>query len=199
MTRPSHDEPTRWGEFLIVPLFEPSDSVDSSPPPAPEFGDGSIQTGVVGGPDAIEIAASAVPRFVDLPVEAKALLESRGLSLVGAEAAINPDGSFLSGLLYGRTEPSNAMLQFAAFTVVNPVHVTEFPRTAIYDFAVSTAVAGHPTITKFPAAGTSDPNGDREVMWSQGGVAYFLKSFGPITDDELLSIANEISLTEQSR
>lgn len=54
-------------------------------------------------------------------------------------------------------------------------------------------------ITKFPAKGTSDPNGDREINWSQDGVAYFLKSFDPISDDELLGIANEISAMEAKR
>ena len=199
MTKPTHDQPTLWGEFLIVPLFGPSDAKESVPSPAPDFGDDAVRSGSIGGPEADREVASVVPRFVGLPPAAKKLLDSRGLALVGAEASMNPDGSFLSGLLYGRTEPTNAMLQLTAFTVMNPVHVTEFPRTAVYDFTASTAVAGHPTITKFPAKVTSDPNGDREIKWSQGGVAYFLKSFGPISDDELLGIANQISEMEAKR
>lgn len=199
MTKPTHDQPTMWGEFLIVPLFEPSDATVTSPSPAPDFGDDALRTGSVAGVGADREVAAIVPRFVDLPPSAKKFMDSKGLVLVGAEASMNPDGGFLSGLLYGRTEPTDAMLQLTAFTVMNPVQITEFPRTAVYDFTTSTAVAGHPTITKFPAKGTSDPNGDREIKWSQDGVAYFLKSFGPISDDELLGIANEISAMEAKR
>lgn len=199
MTKPTHNQPTMWGEFLIVPLFEPSNATESLPPPAPDFGDDAVTTGSVAGVGADREVAAVVPRFVDLSPSAKKLMDSKGLALAGAEASMSPDGSFLSGLLYGRTEPTNAMLQLTAFTVMNPVQVTEFPRTAVYDFTASTAVAGHPTITKFPAKGTSDPNGDREIKWSQNRVAYFLKSFGPISDEELLGIANGISAMEAKR
>jgi hypothetical protein len=47
-----------------------------------------------------------------------------------------------------------------------------------------------------PSAGTSDPNGDREVRWSQDGKAFLLKTFGPFSDDEVLTIATQISRSE---
>ncbi len=199
MTKPTHDQPTVWGEFLIVPVFAPSEAEETTVNPAPHFGTDSVKTGPIAGPAAPAQAASLVPRFVAVPPTTQRILESKGLTVVGAEASANPDGSFMSNVLYGRTEPSNAMLQLTAFTAVNRVRVTEFPDTAIYDFVASNAIAGNPTITKFPDKGTSDPSGDREVKWSQGGAAYFLKSFGPFTDDELISIATEISRVEATR
>ncbi len=195
---PTHDRPTQWGEFLIVPIFAPASPGPSEtfPQPAPTFGPDAKRSGLVGGADADAKVESQVPEFVGLPDAAKQIVAARGLALVSAEASANADGSFVSGLLYGRTEPSNAMLQLSVITVVNPLRITEFPHTPIYDFVASYAVAGNPTITKFPSAGTSDASGDREVRWSQDGKAFLLKTFGPFSDDEVLEIANEVSQAE---
>lgn len=199
MTKPTHDGPTPWGNFLIVPVTAPSDAQDNELSPAPVFGESAVKTGELSGPDAPVRAVALVRRFVDLGEEGRSFAASIGLTAVGAEAAMNPDGAFSSGVLYARSQPGNAMIQLSALTPVRPIRITEFPDTAIYDFRTSTAVSDSPTITKFPDKGTSDPNGDREIRWSQNGVAYLLKSYGPISDDQLLAIAVEISNNQENQ
>lgn len=49
MTKPTHNQPTAWGEFHIVPLFEPSDAEETLPSPAPSFGHDAITTGSLAG------------------------------------------------------------------------------------------------------------------------------------------------------
>jgi hypothetical protein len=181
------------GLFVIVAPNAPN-------PPSwvPVRADTAIATGQLAGPAAPARAAAIVPRFVDVGAAGRALIDALGLVSDGAEAWQNPDGMFVSGVFYGRIEPRPAMLQLSALTPTGPVPITRFPDTPIYDFRTSTAVNGNPTITKFPDKGTSDPNGDREIRWSQGGVAYALHSFGPITDEQLLAVAIEISVAESS-
>jgi hypothetical protein len=197
-TEPSPEGPTPWGEFLIVPV-NVSSGDDGALSPGPVFGDSAVKTGDLGGPDAPAKAAALVPRFVDLGPQGLALVASIGLTAVGAEASQNPDGTFVSGVFYGRIEPRPAMVQLTALTPIHPIRITRFPDTPIYDFVTSMAVNGNPTITKFPDKGTSDPNGAREIRWSQEGVAYTLQSGGPISDDQLLAAAVEISVAESKR
>lgn len=199
MTEPTHTSPTPWGEFLIVPVAAPSTERGDEPSPVPEFGAAALVSGELAGTDAPDRASAMVPRFVGLSVEGKKIVAGKGLVAVGAQAKANVNGSFLSAALYGKEPPNPGMLQITAYTPTIPVRVTEFPDTAIYDFRASTLVNGNPTITKFPDKGTSDPNGDREIKWSQRGVVYFLKSFGPFTDEDLLTIAVGISVQEEAR
>ena len=162
----------------------------------PNFSSDAIDTGMVTGPDSPTRAAAIAPRFIDAPDEALGKLTSEGFEAAGASAQQDTSGTFASYVLYGRTTPSPAMFQVRAYTPTSPVAITRFPDNPVYDFRTSTAVRGHPTITKFPKPVTSDPNGQREVFWSQGGAVYFLTVTGPFTDDEVLGYASTISLKE---
>ena len=197
MTKPTHDTPTGWGEFLIVPQAAPTEQRADVPSVRPEFGPAANRVGFA-GPNAPAQVASQVASFVDLPPEFHSLAQSKGMSIAEASAEEEASGSFRSSILYLRTNPS-AMLNLSAYTPTGPVQITEFPDTAIYDFRTSISVNGKPTITKFPDKGTSDPNGDREVMWSQNGAVYFLKTFGPFSDDDVLRLASQVSISQEAK
>ena len=189
-------QPRPWGEFVVEPVGAPNDPVS----PAPQFGETAIASGHLTGATAPRDAAAKVPRFVDIPVETQASLAAKGLAVVFAEATFDPvTGSFLSGLLYARSEQPTAMFQLVAYTPVRPPQVTDFGASGVTVMTLDYAVNGNPTITVFPHPISAPPTNSRTVDWSQDGAVYFLQTTGPFTDDKVLAIARAISADEAAR
>ena len=191
-----HTEPTVWGEFLIVPRMEPSDEVQPYESPRPLFGPDATVAGPFAGPLASEEAEAVVPAFVGVPSSFDESARARGFEIAEASAERDSAGNFRSSLLYLKRDGRPGMILISGYTPTRLVEVTEFPDTAIYEFRATNDVNGHPTITRLPDRLTSDPNGDREVMWSQGGKVYFIKVLGEFSDEEVLSLAASISSSE---
>lgn len=186
------DEPTSWGRFLVVPVL-PGVSIPDPVPTLPEFGAFARNESFT-GESAPSAARASGLRFVDIREEYR-----RDMTALGAEVQEESEsGAFRSSVVYASPDQFTS-IRVSAYTPTASVVVLNYPDAGVYRLELTSDVNGEPTIVVMPHEATSDPNGERRVMWSQGGAVYFVITTGAFTDQEVLDIARRISEEESRR
>ncbi|MCA9831514.1 MAG: hypothetical protein R3B97_08530 [Dehalococcoidia bacterium] len=192
---PSHAEPTPWGLFIINPVIDGKSVLNPQGMPYPPLDSEGAHRFEAAGDDALRRAREAGMPVIEIPRRYR-----EGMTLSGVQAG--SDGAhFVIELGYHAGDLARPVktLRLTAFTPTTPVTFEEFPDNAIWDFAASHAVNGHPTLTVFPDLGTADQGDERIVAWSQGDAVFYIRTVGVFENDELLALAREISASEGSR
>lgn len=186
------DTPASWGHFLVVPVVAGVPVADPEPA-LPEFS-ASALSGSFEGESAPAQAAEAGLRLVEIPEAYR-----HGAVARGAEARQEPDGSaFVSSVFYA-TPDERISIRVSAYTPTASVAVLAYPDVGVYRMELNNDVNGEPTIVMMPHPATSDPSGERHVMWSQGEAVYFVTTTGAFTDEEVIDMARHVSEAEADR
>jgi len=186
------DSPTPWGHFLVVPVV-PGAPVADPPMALPEFS-ASALSGTFEGELAPVQAAEAGLRLVEVPETYR-----HGAVVRGAEARQEPDGSVFTSSVFYATPDGRTTVRLSAYTPKASVTVLAYPDAGVYRMELNSDVNGEPTIVALPHPATSDPAGERRVMWSQGAAVYFLTTTGAFTDEEVIDMARHLSEAEAHR